>query len=228
MRKLVLAALNLLCLSGCSQEPTQAFTIADAEKHGFVFRTQPMYQLVGAQDGAKGSWMGHTVEIYEFATHDDMNVASFENMRNWEHTCVNSNLIMISDDREPCDLLERIGKFAPLAAATDDAFRAQLSSAYSLTTGLRLAVIEFYQDLGRFPANNDEAGVMQPEEIVNDYVQSVSVQSDGSLLVKFRDDTTESLRGKALQILPQPADGTLVWWCKSADIPVRSLAEACQ
>ncbi|EMT3883790.1 pilin, partial [Neisseria gonorrhoeae] len=53
--------------------------------------------------------------------------------------------------------------------------RAQVSEAILLAEGQKSAVTEYYLNHGKWPKNNDEAGVASSGEIKGKYVQSVTV-----------------------------------------------------
>ncbi|EMT5086832.1 pilin, partial [Neisseria gonorrhoeae] len=53
--------------------------------------------------------------------------------------------------------------------------RAQVSEAILLAEGQKSAVTEYYLNHGKWPKNNDEAGVASSGEIKGKYVESVTV-----------------------------------------------------
>ncbi|EMU0649375.1 pilin, partial [Neisseria gonorrhoeae] len=53
--------------------------------------------------------------------------------------------------------------------------RAQVSEAILLAEGQKSAVTEYYLNNGKWPENNDKAGVASSGEIKGKYVQSVTV-----------------------------------------------------
>ena len=65
-----------------------------------------------------------------------------------------------------------IGILAAIAipAYQDYTIRAQVSEGLNLSAGAKAAVTEFFQDQGAFPANNVEAGIETPGNILGKYV----------------------------------------------------------
>ncbi|EMU4933548.1 pilin, partial [Neisseria gonorrhoeae] len=53
--------------------------------------------------------------------------------------------------------------------------RAQVSEAILLAEGQKSAVTEYYLNNGKWPENNDKAGVASPSDIKGKYVESVTV-----------------------------------------------------
>ncbi|ENT0932366.1 hypothetical protein C1R54_10480, partial [Neisseria gonorrhoeae] len=53
--------------------------------------------------------------------------------------------------------------------------RAQVSEAILLAEGQKSAVTEYYLNNGKWPKDNDSAGVASPADIKGKYVQSVTV-----------------------------------------------------
>ncbi|HFB0411002.1 TPA: pilin, partial [Neisseria gonorrhoeae] len=55
--------------------------------------------------------------------------------------------------------------------------RAQVSEAILLAEGQKSAVTEYYLNHGKWPENNDSAGVANPTEIKGKYVKEVKVEN---------------------------------------------------
>ena len=56
--------------------------------------------------------------------------------------------------------------------------RAQVSEGLTLSATAKMAVSEYYVDRGVWPDDNDEAGLADRHEIVGNYTEHVSVESD--------------------------------------------------
>ena len=80
-----------------------------------------------------------------------------------------------------------IGILAAIAipAYQDYTIRAQVSEGLSLAGGAKVAVTEFSQDSGAFPADNDEAGLSTDTDIEGKYVTSVTVGPSGVVTVLY-------------------------------------------
>ncbi|ENS9337645.1 prepilin-type cleavage/methylation domain-containing protein, partial [Neisseria gonorrhoeae] len=55
--------------------------------------------------------------------------------------------------------------------------RAQVSEAILLAEGQKSAVTEYYLNHGKWPENNDSAGVASPSDIKGKYVKEVEVKN---------------------------------------------------
>ncbi|ENX7616018.1 prepilin-type cleavage/methylation domain-containing protein, partial [Neisseria gonorrhoeae] len=55
--------------------------------------------------------------------------------------------------------------------------RAQVSEAILLAEGQKSAVTEYYLNHGKWPKNNDSAGVASPSDIKGKYVKEVEVKN---------------------------------------------------
>jgi len=96
-----------------------------------------------------------------------------------------------------------IGILASIAipAYQDYTIRAQVVEAFSITGELKLSIRDYYKDRGRFPANNDEAGVPAPRHLIGNYVKKVEV-IDGAMHVEFGNHVNSTLIGQTLTIRP--------------------------
>ncbi len=79
--------------------------------------------------------------------------------------------------------------------------RAQVVEAFSITGELKASIRDYYKDRGRFPANNDEAGVPAPRHLIGNYVKKVEV-IDGAMHVEFGNYVNSTLMGQTLTIRP--------------------------
>ncbi|ENX9526417.1 pilin, partial [Neisseria gonorrhoeae] len=64
-----------------------------------------------------------------------------------------------------------------LPAYQDYTARAQVSEAILLAEGQKSAVTEYYLNHGKWPENNDSAGVASSDKIKGKYVESVTVEN---------------------------------------------------
>ncbi|HGP7264634.1 TPA: pilin, partial [Neisseria gonorrhoeae] len=64
-----------------------------------------------------------------------------------------------------------------LPAYQDYTARAQVSEAILLAEGQKSAVTEYYLNHGKWPENNDSAGVASASKIIGKYVQKVEVNN---------------------------------------------------
>ena len=123
-----------------------------------------------------------------------------------------------------------IGILAAIAipAYQDYTIRAQVSEGLNLSGGAKAAVTEFFQDRGEFPADNEEAGLADDEEIAGKYVFSVGVESEaitvtyGNSAHKAIDEQTLTLTANTLSA------GSVQWVCTSADLEAKHLPASCR
>lgn len=96
-----------------------------------------------------------------------------------------------------------IGILASIAipAYQDYTIRAQVVEAFSITGELKLSIKDYYKDRGRFPANNEEAGVPLPEHLIGNYVSKVEVV-DGAMHVQLGNYVNTQLAGQTITIRP--------------------------
>ena len=76
--------------------------------------------------------------------------------------------------------------------------RAQVSEAFSLASGAKTAVAEYFMLNGTFPADNGTAGLSEATDISGNYVESVTV-AGGTITALFSDTEAHSkLQGKSM------------------------------
>ena len=125
-----------------------------------------------------------------------------------------------------------IGILAAIAipAYQDYTIRAQVSEGLNLSGGAKAAVTEFFQDRGALPADNLEAGLAAPLEIVGKYVGQVEVLV-GVITVTYDNDAHATITGNSILLTPDTtAPGSVQWDCASpaAAIENRHLPAACR
>ena len=107
------------------------------------------------------------------------------------------------------------------------AVRAQASEALTVAGGAKAAVTEYFSDHGRFPLNNEKAGLDEPYMIVGSYIVSVTV-TDGTISVVFGSSALPEIYAHTLEFVPELVDGGISWTCASYTLPDRFLPRACQ
>ncbi|ENS9370118.1 pilin [Neisseria gonorrhoeae] len=91
--------------------------------------------------------------------------------------------------------------------------RAQVSEAILLAEGQKSAVTEYYLNNGKWPKNNDEAGVASSDKIKGKYVQSVTV-ANGVVTAEMKSDgVNKEIQGKKLSLWARRQDGSVKWFC---------------
>ncbi|HHR0552429.1 TPA: pilin [Neisseria gonorrhoeae] len=100
-----------------------------------------------------------------------------------------------------------------LPAYQDYTARAQVSEAILLAEGQKSAVTEYYLNNGKWPENNDEAGVASSGEIKGKYVESVTV-TNGVVTAEMKSDgVNKEIKGKRLSLWAKRQAGSVKWFC---------------
>ncbi len=103
-----------------------------------------------------------------------------------------------------------------IPAYTDYLKRARVSEAMLLSLTPKLAVADFYAHHGDFPADNRQAGLLEPEALGGQYVSAISVRN-GVIEARFFHDEAE-FGGKGLlrfKPISEPGFGRLYWECEA-------------
>ena len=117
-----------------------------------------------------------------------------------------------------------IGILASIAlpAYQDYTTRAQVVEAFSLASELKGPIQEFRKDRGRFPANNHEAGVPEPQFLIGNYVTSIDLKN-GAINVHFGNNANQLIHDKILTLQPLVVTGSpaspMSWRCGLRKIP---------
>ncbi|HFB5824807.1 TPA: pilin, partial [Neisseria gonorrhoeae] len=91
--------------------------------------------------------------------------------------------------------------------------RAQVSEAILLAEGQKSAVTEYYLNHGKWPENNDKAGVASASKIIGKYVESVTV-AKGVVTAKMKSDgVNKEIKGKKLSLWARRENGSVKWFC---------------
>ena len=113
--------------------------------------------------------------------------------------------------------------------------RAQMSEALSLASGGKVALAEYFNTKGEFPANNLKAGMEVNTTIKGKYVTSVTVSrveaaaavttgtlsdeviAQGILTVHMNEtDTHTALKGGKMELTGTSSGGSITWVCSSS------------
>ncbi|EMT9955217.1 pilin [Neisseria gonorrhoeae] len=91
--------------------------------------------------------------------------------------------------------------------------RAQVSEAILLAEGQKSAVTEYYLNHGKWPENNDSAGVASSDKIKGKYVQSVTVAKGVVTAQMNPSGVNNEIKGKKLSLWAKREDGSVKWFC---------------
>ncbi|CNP81363.1 pilin [Neisseria gonorrhoeae] len=82
-----------------------------------------------------------------------------------------------------------------------------------MAEGQKSAVTEYYLNHGKWPENNDSAGVASASTIKGKYVQSVTV-ANGVVTAQMKSDgVNKEIKGKKLSLWAKRQDGSVKWFC---------------
>ena len=121
-----------------------------------------------------------------------------------------------------------IGILAAIAipAYQDYTIRAQVSEGLNLAGGSKVAVTEFYQDTGGWPADNTAAGIEAAANINGKYTTGVAVLA-GAITVTYGGSANTNLAGGTLTLTPTDNTGAVEWAC-TADFANKWLPASCR
>ncbi|HFA8795989.1 TPA: pilin [Neisseria gonorrhoeae] len=92
--------------------------------------------------------------------------------------------------------------------------RAQVSEAILLAEGQKSAVTEYYLNHGKWPENNDSAGVASsPTDIKGKYVKSVTVAKGVVTAEMASTGVNKEIQGKRLSLWAKRENGSVKWFC---------------
>ncbi|EMS5709146.1 pilin, partial [Neisseria gonorrhoeae] len=91
--------------------------------------------------------------------------------------------------------------------------RAQVSEAILLAEGQKSAVTEYYLNHGKWPKDNDKAGVASASKIIGKYVQKVEVNNGVVTAQMASTGVNKEIKGKKLSLWARRQDGSVKWFC---------------
>ncbi|HEZ9315176.1 TPA: pilin, partial [Neisseria gonorrhoeae] len=87
------------------------------------------------------------------------------------------------------------------------------SEAILLAEGQKSAVTEYYLNNGKWPENNDKAGVASSSSIKGKYVESVTV-TNGVVTAEMKPSgVNKEIQGKKLSLWAKRENGSVKWFC---------------
>ena len=88
--------------------------------------------------------------------------------------------------------------------------RAHVSEGLNMASGVKTTVSEYYASEGTWPTSNAMAGL--DSGLTGNAVKSVSIQSDGSILMTFNNKVLDDAQ---LILKPTASSGAIQWTCAS-------------
>ena len=117
-----------------------------------------------------------------------------------------------------------IGILAAIAipAYQDYTIRSQVVEAFSLASEIKPSIQEYRKVHGRMPANNDKAGVPEPQHLIGNFVTRIEV-ANGAIHVEFGNLANKNLHGGVLTLQPLVVEASpaspMSWRCGKREIP---------
>ncbi|EMT9802055.1 pilin, partial [Neisseria gonorrhoeae] len=100
-----------------------------------------------------------------------------------------------------------------LPAYQDYTARAQVSEAILLAEGQKSAVTGYYLNNGKWPEDNDKAGVASSDKIKGKYVQKVEVNNGVVTAQMASTGVNKEIQGKRLSLWGRRENGSVKWFC---------------
>ncbi|HFC2891802.1 TPA: pilin [Neisseria gonorrhoeae] len=91
--------------------------------------------------------------------------------------------------------------------------RAQVSEAILLAEGQKSAVTGYYLNHGKWPENNDEAGVASASDIKGKYVKEVEVKNGVVTAQMNPSGVNNEIKDKKLSLWAKRENGSVKWFC---------------
>ncbi|HFC8568686.1 TPA: pilin [Neisseria gonorrhoeae] len=91
--------------------------------------------------------------------------------------------------------------------------RAQVSEAILLAEGQKSAVAGYCPNHGKWPENNDKAGVASASDIKGKYVESVTVEKGVVTAKMLSSGVNKEIKGKRLSLWARREAGSVKWFC---------------
>ncbi|MEO0971782.1 MAG: pilin [Pseudomonadota bacterium] len=117
-----------------------------------------------------------------------------------------------------------IGILAAIAVPrySDYIIRAQMVEVFALTNELKPAVQSYYLERGRFPANNTQAGIPLPKQLIGNFVTQIEIV-DGAMHVTLGNYVHQELLDHVVTVRPVVVTGSptspIAWGCGSGEPP---------
>ncbi|HFC2751899.1 TPA: pilin [Neisseria gonorrhoeae] len=82
-----------------------------------------------------------------------------------------------------------------------------------LAEGQKSAVTEYYLNHGKWPENNDSAGVASASKIIGKYVKEVKVENGVVTAQMASSNVNKEIKDKRLSLWAKRQDGSVKWFC---------------
>lgn len=96
----------------------------------------------------------------------------------------------------------------------------QIKESFNITEPFKEVIENYHTKHGRFPSNNQEAGIPEPDKLVGNYVRSVEWKN-GTFHVYLGNRINAHVKNKVLSIrpalVPNSPQSPLAWLCGNAE-----------
>ena len=106
--------------------------------------------------------------------------------------------------------------------------RTQVAEGLNLSSGAQASVAEYIMENGKWPANNDEAGLPGGTTIRGDYTEQVTVK-DNVIVILYGYNAHDDIAGDTVTLTAVDNVGSVSWSCASGGtIAPQHLPDACR
>ena len=124
-----------------------------------------------------------------------------------------------------------IGLLASVAGGmyTDYIIRVQVVEGFTLSAPVRLQMIEYHNENGYWPNNDNLAGLQNQNDIDGRFVKSVALNKH-RVEIQYGEDANKAIWGKKIQLVPSVANGVINWSCDTTGggVDEKYLPELCK
>ncbi|MFC4762362.1 pilin [Dyella koreensis] len=115
-----------------------------------------------------------------------------------------------------------------IPAYQDYVIRAQVTEGMVLSTGAKGAIWDFLSNTGRYPGNNQSAGLANNTSIRGDYVSSVDARG-GAITIEYKGPSANAaIQNQLLILSPISQAGSILWTCTRSTLDPKYLPTACR
>jgi len=116
-----------------------------------------------------------------------------------------------------------------IPAYQDYLIRAQVSEGAVLATGAKAAEWDFVSNTGRFPNNNQSAGLATSGSINGNYVSDLTLAPKGQITVTFKGAKANvNIQNQVLVLSAVTYAGSIAWTCTPSTIDNKYLPTTCR
>lgn len=113
-----------------------------------------------------------------------------------------------------------IANMFTLCASKDYTKRTYVSEGMALSAAAKVASVEFYEKEKRFPRDNKEAGLAEPNQIVGQSVQSVEIKPHGMIIITYNKKVKDNAE---LWVQAEFKEGKIIWQCVKGNDPEKAI-----